>query len=85
MNDTEYHARIVRLPVGGEVRTHRAVMTPEETQRLLTGHVYVTEKLDGRLTVHHRVSPDLPDQYDDYFYEDLRIRHSVFYDQLTQH
>jgi len=53
-------------------------MPPEEMRELLTGDVVVEEKLDGTLTW---------DPYEpiglDIFYEDLRIRHSVFYDRLS--
>lgn len=83
MNDTEYHARILRLPFGRVPETHRPVMSEEDVDRLLTGDVYVTEKLDGRL---HQVDASQFTRFGtevfNYFYEELRIRHSVFYDAL---
>jgi len=77
MNDTEYHARIKRLPIGEIPKTRRPLMSQEEMKELLTGEVIIEEKLDGTLVWY-----PYPEKSLDLFYEDLRIRHSVFYDQL---
>jgi len=77
LNDTEYHASIKRLPIGEIPKTRRPLMSQTEMNELLTGEVWVEEKLDGRLTWYPASA-----QQPDIFYETLRIRHSVFYDKL---
>jgi len=53
-------------------------MSEQEMRNLLTGEVVIEEKLDGSLVW---VPAGEWGPYD-IFYEDLRIRHSVFYDKL---
>lgn len=77
MNDTEYHAKIKRLPIGEIPRTRKPLMTEADMRELLTGEVWVEEKLDGTIWWQHISTVDY-----NVFWEDLRIRHSVFYDRL---
>jgi len=75
MNDTEYHAKIKRLPIGEIPKTRKPLMSESEMTDLLTGDVIIEEKLDGKLLRHRSQGWDI-------FTEDLRIRHSVYYDRL---
>jgi len=81
LNDTEYHTSIKRLPIGEIPKTRRPLMSQIEMNELLTGEVWVEEKLDGTLTW-ATWYPASPQQPLDLFYEHLRIRHSIFYDRL---
>lgn len=77
MNDTEYHARIKRLPIGQVPKTRKPLMSEEEMRELLTGNVLIEEKLDGTLEAYPS-----HDRTRTVFWENLTIRHSIFYDKL---
>jgi len=84
MNDTEYHAKIKRLPIGKIPHTHRPMMSEEEMKDLLTGEIWIEEKIDGQLLHKKEVISwgDMKSLKVDAFYENLKVRHSIFYDAL---
>ena len=66
-----YH-KIKRIPISTFNARGKDYLTPEETERLLSGIVVIEEKLDGK-TEGKRYKTLT------YWYEDLRIRHTIPY------
>jgi len=72
--DTSYH-KIKRIPVSFFTARGKDYLTEEETNELLSGTFVIEEKLDGKTN-----GFDMGRYI--YWYEDLKVRHTIFYNRL---